>query len=160
MHRRVMDHRSQVCALVEQYQFRTGVELGLASGKLFKKLLMTFPELHMIGVDRSIHIARKHMVREIQRAYSDRSHVLEMLTSEAASKIPDGSQDFVFIDADHSYEGCRQDIRMYLPKIRSGGLIMGHDYNASAYPGVIRAVDETFSNRVRIHDDCVWSVEV
>ena len=154
----MLDHRSQVCEIVREHGCRKGVELGLASGKLFRKLLSTFPELHMIGVDRSIHIPRKHMVREIVRAYPGRATVYERLTSDAAGEIEDGSQDFVFIDADHSYAGCAGDIRNYLPKIRKGGIMMGHDYNARAYPGVISAVDRAFGNRVQLHDDCVWSV--
>ena len=31
--------------------------------------------------------------------------------------------DFVFIDADHTYEGCLADIRAYLPKVKIGGVI-------------------------------------
>lgn len=35
--------------------------------------------------------------------------------------------DFLFIDADHSYEGTKQDFEMYSPLVRSGGLIAFHD---------------------------------
>jgi hypothetical protein len=61
----------------------------------------------------------------------------------AARKIPDGL-DFVFIDADHSYEGCSTDIAAWAPKLKPGGLLSGHDYDNTDYPqwGVKRAVDE------------------
>lgn len=36
--------------------------------------------------------------------------------------------DFLFIDGDHSVEGCRSDFEMYSPKISSGGFIAFHDY--------------------------------
>ena len=36
--------------------------------------------------------------------------------------------DFLFIDGDHSIEGCRSDFEMYSPKISSGGFIAFHDY--------------------------------
>jgi predicted O-methyltransferase YrrM len=35
--------------------------------------------------------------------------------------------DFLFIDGDHSYEGVREDFKMYAPLVRDGGLIAFHD---------------------------------
>lgn len=155
-----MNHREQVCAIVKQYGFKKGVELGLASGQLFGKLLREFPDLHMIGVDRSTHLARRDQVRVIEGAYPSRAVVLEMETSQAHGYIPDASQDFVFIDADHSYQGCLADIRNYLPKVRPGGVLMGHDYNPQAWPGVVRAVHQVFGRDVAVLDDCVWVVKI
>jgi predicted O-methyltransferase YrrM len=51
--------------------------------------------------------------------------------------------DFVFVDADHSYAGCAGDIDAYLPLVRAGGVIAGHDYHPN-WPGVLQAVDERF----------------
>lgn len=48
--------------------------------------------------------------------------------------------DCVFIDADHSYEAVRKDLRAWWPHVRSGGLFAGHDYHM--FEGVKRAVDE------------------
>jgi predicted O-methyltransferase YrrM len=48
---------------------------------------------------------------------------------EVASVFADKSVDLVFIDGDHSYEGVRQDILAWLPKIKDGGIISGHDFN-------------------------------
>ena len=49
----------------------------------------------------------------------------------------------VFIDADHRYEAVRDDIEAWLPLVRPGGIIAGHDYHPN-WPGVRRAVDEAF----------------
>jgi cephalosporin hydroxylase len=35
--------------------------------------------------------------------------------------------EFLFIDGDHSYNGCSNDLRLYWPKVVSGGIIMVHD---------------------------------
>lgn len=35
--------------------------------------------------------------------------------------------DFLFIDGDHSYEGAKKDIDVWLPKLRSGGILLMHD---------------------------------
>lgn len=70
-----------------------------------------------------------------------------------------GLANIVFIDGDHSYEGCRGDIEAWLPNLRSGGLLLIHDYNKEEviaamdydpatmphykeWPGVNQAVDE------------------
>lgn len=86
-----------------------------------------------------------------------RAKVIRKTSIEAARAIPDGSLDFVFIDADHSYEGCRADIAAWLPKVRAGGLICGHDYENTEFPqfGVRRAVDEMFSS-VELGDNFTW----
>ena len=51
------------------------------------------------------------------------------------------SFDYVYIDADHSYESVRNDIAMWWQLTNPGGILLGHDY-IPGWPGVIRAVDE------------------
>lgn len=65
---------------------------------------------------------------------------------EAASMYEDESLDFVFIDAAHDYENVKQDILAWLPKVKKGGVIAGHDY--SSFPGVRQAVDEIFNHKI------------
>lgn len=49
--------------------------------------------------------------------------------------------DVLFIDADHSYEGCKADIAKYAPHVKEGGVILFHDCDETS-PGVVRAVKE------------------
>ena len=46
---------------------------------------------------------------------------------ESAICIPDNYLDMCFIDADHTYTKTNQDIKTYLPKIKAGGILCGHD---------------------------------
>ena len=59
--------------------------------------------------------------------------------------------DMAFIDGDHSYEAVTQDIRLTLPLVRAGGLLVFHDY-CPTWPGVVRAVDELIADS-RAWDD-------
>ena len=44
-----------------------------------------------------------------------------------ASKTLNDEIDYIFIDGDHSYEGVKNDIDNWFPKLRSGGVIIMHD---------------------------------
>jgi hypothetical protein len=80
---------------------------------------------------------------------------------EAASLFRDNSLDFVFIDASHEYEDVKKDIQTWLPKIKKGGVLAGHDYylGYDYFPGVKKAVNECFSS-LETYDDCfVFHVE-
>ena len=54
--------------------------------------------------------------------------VIRGFSAEAANEFSDGSLDVVFVDADHSYAGCKADIEAWYPKMVSGGIFCGHDY--------------------------------
>jgi len=67
----------------------------------------------------------------------------KMFSADAAQGT--APADLVFIDGDHSYEGCASDIRLYLPKARK--VICGDDYHSNDagvphFPGVVQAVNE------------------
>lgn len=59
--------------------------------------------------------------------------------AELARRFGPGSLDLVFIDADHRYEAVYADVLAYLPMVKAGGVIAGHDHG---WPGVARAVGE------------------
>jgi hypothetical protein len=54
----------------------------------------------------------------IHRAYS----------KDAVGKFPDAYFDWVYIDGDHTREGCLSDLELYAPKIKPGGLMLGDDF--------------------------------
>jgi len=65
---------------------------------------------------------------------------------------------FVFVDADHSYEGVKADIEAWRPLIVPGGILAGHDYDSNDFPGVVRAVIEAFGPNCR-RPPSSWLVE-
>jgi predicted O-methyltransferase YrrM len=62
-------------------------------------------------------------------------------SQDVVSKYQDETIDFCFIDGSHEYEDVKKDIMAYLPKVKKGGILAGHDYDA-IWNGVIQAVDE------------------
>ena len=88
---------------------------------------------------------------DLLRPYGGRSKILRGPTTAMAQYVPDESVDLVYIDADHSYEGVRNDIAAWWPKLRNGGVIAFHDYEMSHY-GVKQAVTEfAASNSLQIN---------
>lgn len=49
--------------------------------------------------------------------------------------------DLLFIDGDHSYEGCKADIESWYPFIKNGGIMLFHDCDETSV-GVMRAITE------------------
>jgi ubiquinone/menaquinone biosynthesis C-methylase UbiE len=89
------------------------------------------------------------------------SHIINpirMKSLEAVNLYDDESLDFVFIDASHEYEDVKNDILAWLPKVKEGGFIGGHDYS-SFWDGVVRAVDEIFNNSELVIDEYCWLYE-
>ena len=83
---------------------------------------------------------------------------IRMDSKKACELYADKSLDFVFIDAEHSYESVLADIKCWEPKVKSGGIIGGHDY--PTWDGVTRAVNEYYGDRVKPAHLFCWSVEL
>lgn len=56
-----------------------------------------------------------------------------MTSKEAAEIFPDRFLDLVFIDGDHSRDAVREDICLWSPKVRHGGILCGHDCEMRAH---------------------------
>lgn len=127
-----------------------GVEVGVYTGQsaafLAVELVNGFrpgiATLDLVDLELTKHGTRLNL------APLERSEVLgrflEMSSIAAAHLYDDASLDFVFIDADHSYYAVAQDIDAWRPKVRSGGLLAGHDFCNWPGFGVIEAVSERF----------------
>lgn len=166
-----------------------GAEVGVLRGHNARVLLQQRPQLslHLVDVwgqqpanssyvrSRDGH-ARKSTAQWQQtfnaakRAVNfagDRVTFHRMQSSAAAAAVPDRSFDFVFVDADHSYDGCKRDLDAWLPKVKPGGWIGGHDYDhpreKRGHWGVKPAVDELadrLAKPINVGRDFTWFIGV
>lgn len=89
--------------------------------------------------------------------------IIRMESVDAARFFWDGYFDFVYIDGDHRKEFVLQDINAWLPKVRKGGIIAGHDYldRIRKNHQVKLAVNEFFGEENIIKERCsVWIKEI
>jgi len=168
--------------------YLNGVEVGVDRGALSGYLLTELPNLYLTMVDTwalfpedssytksgdqvvvRTQDDRDNDLRETYRVTqhaANRRCVFRATSQDAASTTADRSVDFVFIDADHSYDGVAEDIRLWAPKIREGGLLCGHDINMEVYYpnwGVTKAVYEyaaSIGKEVQLGSDWTWFIEV
>ena len=73
----------------------------------------------------------------------------------AAALIKDESLDMAYIDADHGYLGVRADLEAWIPKVKRGGLIAGHDWHLAHF-GVVKAVIDVIGKPDGITADSSW----
>lgn len=87
--------------------------------------------------------------------YSNRTNILRMYSNDAVKLFKDDSLDFAYIDANHRYENVSEDIKNWYPKVKTGGILAGHDYLDGELMegsfGVKRAVLEYFGKTHHIY---------
>lgn len=118
-----------------------GVEVGVYKGHLSKQILESWEgTLYMVDVWRSLDYSgyqdstnniHGDVYEEAMNSiigYEDRAIMIRANSENAADIFGDSSLDFVYIDANHSYESVKSDINYWYKKVRSGGFICGHDY--------------------------------
>jgi predicted O-methyltransferase YrrM len=109
------------------------LEIGtMRGGTLFLFSHIADEEATLISVDLNqdlwIRILFRYIFKGKQNIYliQGDSHNIETLKKIKAI-LKDNKVDFLFIDADHSYEGVKKDFEMYSPLVRKGGIIAFHD---------------------------------
>lgn len=120
-----------------------GVEIGVLKGDYSKIILERWSKgtLYLIDtwrhldsyIDMNSQDDKYHYDCLIEtckniKPWQDRAHIIRMDSVISADIFPDEYFDFIYIDADHSYEGVVRDIESWWPKIKKGGLFCGDDY--------------------------------
>jgi hypothetical protein len=172
-----MNHRAPYLSFIAwalNVDVKTVAEIGVNRGETSKIFRQRFPQARLFLIDpwqltseylcSATPISRKQ--KHYDKAYSfvteqfkNDSHVtiLRMTSLEAIAHTPE-QFDLIFIDANHEYLHVKQDILAWLPKVRPGGIIAGHDYEPSIpmFSGVKQAVDEIFGNKIMLGKDRLW----
>jgi hypothetical protein len=130
------------------------VEVGVRDGKHAWGMLCAFPLAHLTLVDHyqpysepgfswPVELQDQYYADTFHRFFRDRQRVtfLTRTSLQAAALFPQAFFDFVYVDAGHDYASASADMAAWWPKIRPGGFLGGHDYDAG-WPDVIRAVNE------------------
>jgi predicted O-methyltransferase YrrM len=133
------------------------VEVGSFSGVSSQVIALHCGELHCVDTwDFGGTMPAEQMFDLMHPNYPNITKV-KMTSIEASKQYADGSLDFVYIDADHSYASVVADINAWKPKVKPGGYIAGHD---SYMPEVLKAVMDCLGEPLQYFTDTSWIVRL
>jgi hypothetical protein len=154
-------HRIQLPQLVKELGLPSiGVEIGVAEGFSSRDFLENgLHKLYSVDAWRTLnqsgdggqvqewHDRNYESAVKLLAPFKERSVILRGLSSDMIKDVPDNSIGLLYLDGDHSYEGVKRDLTEWYPKVVSGGIIAGHDYEMKQY-GVKQAVHEFAKSEV------------
>ena len=163
--------RRQWEPIMKKYDMQRVCEVGVFNGDHFKLMIAHEPELAVAvdlwrddGIPSQNDTNRtQEFLDDLYRRFEDDMsvypfvRVIRDFSTKACDRFPDNFFDLIYIDADHSYEGCLADIKAWYPKMKSGCALTGDDYRhgktkAGTRFGVIKAV-QTFIKNNKLEDN-------
>lgn len=134
-----------------------GLELGVWYGTNMGHFLEECPNIRLLFgvdpyqpyqdwnryIDQGMMDAAEASAYNITSNFHGRALLLKMHSQQARTHLdnsfPHTKLDFIFIDGDHSYERCYEDLNLWYNKVRPGGIFAGHDFSL---PGVNKALHQ------------------
>jgi hypothetical protein len=141
--RRSRATRSNFGKLFAKLNYTKGAEIGVADGSFSKLLCGCNPNLHLFCVDSWQQYytwnREKQDIWNEEKQQTNYSETLKNLDScnttvirkssvDASKEFEKESLDFVYIDAAHDFDNVMLDLIHWVPKVRKGGIVSGHDY--------------------------------
>ncbi len=128
-----------------QAHFKTGigVEVGVQNGYNLKQICSQWQ-----GVALGVDLWPDHYIHEtaLEQLKNSQAILRKGNSIEVAHWFSDGFFDWCYLDADHAYEAVKADFEAWYPKVRSGGIVSGHDFapvsNKNDCDGVRQFIDE------------------
>lgn len=158
----MLTHTHLVCDLIERFSPNgIGAEIGIEQGYTSKHILTRTSTQYLYMIDpylRDYDPAQRvyttgrggdpdkdyeQIVEYFAAHFPKRSTIIRKKAENATNDVPD-ELDFVFIDGNHTFKYVMRDLNFGVPKVKSNGLVMGHDW-WGRFRGVIDAVI-TFCN--------------
>jgi len=86
---------------------------------------------------------------------------LQLSSLDAVSLFKEKSLDFVFVDGDHRAGACLADMNAWWPKLKSGGVLAGHDIDLiEVYEDVVKFINKnTIAGIQWLHDQNCWRID-
>ncbi len=139
--------------------FTVGAEIGVAAGDHSETLLQNIPDLTLYCIDpwmqmdgfksyKDTLLQDWHEQAKQKLSKYDKCQMIQKTSMEAVKGFKNHSLDFVYIDGAHDFKNIAMDICEWIKKVRSGGILFGHDFERIAggrYPCHVKDVVEAFA---------------
>jgi hypothetical protein len=132
--------REDLAKLFNELNFKRIVEVGVCFGIYSEVLCKNNPSALVFGIDPFLPYKgyNDYKLKSTINSYHEKAKklvykypnytLIEKFSMDALSLFPDESLDAVYIDANHENPWVSDDIREWTKKVRSGGIVSGHDY--------------------------------
>jgi hypothetical protein len=133
--------RRDLCVMFNEMGFDCGAEIGVWQGDFSEVLSVAIPGLRLLCVDPwdeyDAYTDKKNQQDRLDKAFDvtcrrlmayPLTTILRMTSIDASERVPDGSLDFVYIDGNHASAYVELDLELWVPKVKRGGVVSGHDY--------------------------------
>jgi len=160
--------REEMGAWLTQQKYANVAEVGVCRGEFSYTLLAAWVgRLFMVdawkhyddpayrniaNATQEEHEINFHKASFVAQHFGQRAQIIRGDSFEVAQQFPDGFLDAVYLDSNHTYEHVKKELAAWVPKIKYGGAIAGHDFLDAELPdgsfGVKRAVMEHFNGRM------------
>ena len=140
---RVPQRAKVVIDLIKENGYKRIAEIGVCKGEMAMPIMEACDLDYYALIDPAINNSLG--IYEFIPNYPE-AKLFEMTSKEASVYFSDTHNmlDLVIIDALHDEESVDNDIHLWTPKIRKGGIACGHDYDNRRFPGVKIAVDRFY----------------
>lgn len=163
--------RHNLYQIFAELGYKVGAEVGVFRARNARQMFRDIPRLKLYGIEayadqpystRHKTTPRYDKNREIvtNRMKNRDFKMIEKFSEEAVQDIHYDSLDFVYIDGDHSYDYVMTDIILWNRRVRSGGIVSGHDYTLPTdYKHAYDVnVKEAVDDYIRIHKISPWYI--
>ncbi len=115
------------CGIFSEFLLSSGIFKKLYSIDPWDKSLQDYSYIDGTPLIKNKSAEHSDTIKRLS-SFGNKSEIIIKTSKEASLLFEDKSLDFVFIDANHTYEYVKQDLNLWYPKIKKGGIFSGHDY--------------------------------
>lgn len=143
----VADREYGFTRIINEKGYKIGIEIGVRHGTYSAWLLEHTKLEKLYSLDCFEHTDGLAITYNNLLRFSNRSEIVQGFSPQASAIFPDEYFDFIYIDANHTYQSVKQDLIAWWVKLKKGGLFCGDDYTHLINPGqgkygVVEAVNE------------------
>jgi len=153
--------RTRLAKLFAELDLNVGAEIGVERGAYTKVLAAANPHLKLYAIDAwqryggyRDHVSQPKLddfyesTKALLKPFAG-VEVIKGWSTEVALDFPLGSLDFCYIDANHGFDYVMEDLITWGRRVRSGGIIAGHDFARHHGVWVVQAVQMyTYGNGI------------
>jgi len=132
-------NRDTLARLFSELGCNIGAEMGVEQGLYSEVLCQSNPQIELFSIDAwtAYQGYREHVSQDKLDGFLEitknrlkpyHATVIKGFSMDVVKQFRDDSLDFVYIDGNHEYQQTVNDVAEWQKKVKSGGIVAGHDY--------------------------------